>query len=157
MFKVIKTYCPFCDKEHDLEVVKKEEEVNVKGELIKYKEENYYCSSCDVEFCNGEMEGNNLLRAKDEYRKKHNLLTSDEIRNIREKYSLSQSDLALILGWGEVTITRYETKEIQNENYDKIIDENIGIKDNREYRIVEAAQSRRNLFYLFNIIYYLLS
>ena len=43
MFKVIKTYCPFCDKEHDLEVVQKEVEVNVKGELIKYKEENYYC------------------------------------------------------------------------------------------------------------------
>ena len=121
MFKVIKTYCPFCDKEHDLEVVQKEEEVNVKGELIKYKEENYYCSSCDAEFCNGEMEDNNLLKAKDEYRKKHNLLTSDEIRNIREKYCLSQSDLALILGWGEVTITRYETKEIQNENYDKIL------------------------------------
>ena len=40
---------------------------------------------------------------------------------------MSQSDLALILGWGEVTITRYETKEIQNEKYDAVLRK---IKDN---------------------------
>lgn len=115
------TYCPFCDKEHNVKIIEKKVEVNIKGELIKFIEKNYYCKEFDAEFCDGEMEDENLLNARDEYRKTHNLLTSKEIKNIREKYGLSQSDLALILGWGEVTVTRYETKEIQNEKYDELL------------------------------------
>lgn len=34
---------------------------------------------------------------------------------------MSQADLAILLGWGEVTITRYETKSIQDETYDQLI------------------------------------
>ena len=49
---------------------------------------------------------------------KKGLLTSDEIIAIRESYGLSQVDLARLLGWGEVTISRYETKAIQDESYD---------------------------------------
>ena len=119
--KMKKMYCPFCDKEHEIETVEKEAIVKIKGEEVKYIEQNYYCNLCDEKFCDGEMIDNNLLNAKDQYRKNHNLLTSNEIKSIREKYDLSQSALALILGWGEITITRYETKEIQNENYDVIL------------------------------------
>lgn len=48
------------------------------------------------------------------------LLTSDEIVAIRESYGLSQVDLAKLLGWGEATISRYESKAIQDEAYRKI-------------------------------------
>lgn len=119
--KMKKMYCPFCDKEHEVKILANETITKIKGEEVKFIEQNYYCEICDVEFSDGEMFDNNLLRARDQYRKQHNLLTSNEIKSIREKYGLSQSTLALILGWGEVTITRYETKEIQNENYDAIL------------------------------------
>ena len=48
------------------------------------------------------------------------LLTSDEIVAIRESHGLSQADLAKLLGWGEATISRYESKAIQDEAYLKI-------------------------------------
>ena len=117
----MKVYCPYCDKDHEVVITEEKTECIVKGEKISYLEKNYYCDVCNVEFCNGELEDINLLSARDAYRKEHNLLTSNEIKSIREKYKLSQSDLALILGFGEVTITRYETKEIQNKNYDDIL------------------------------------
>ena len=114
-------YCPFCEEVHDLIVKEKNEDVIFKDENISYNKKEYYCQRHNKKFINSELEDSNQLQIKDIYRKRHNLLTSSEIKQIRDKYSLSQSDLALILGWGEVTITRYETKEIQNEKYDNIL------------------------------------
>ncbi|MCR5033004.1 MAG: DUF4065 domain-containing protein [Lachnospiraceae bacterium] len=67
------------------------------------------------------MENENLLNARNAYRMKHGLLTSDEIVAIRESYGLSQVDLARLLGWGEATISRYESKAIQDEAYDNML------------------------------------
>lgn len=120
-------YCPYCEKIHDLEIIEVLDRIEIKGEMIEYNKKQYYCSLKKEAFIPQDLEDLNQLTAKDIYREKHNLLTSEQIKRIREKYSLSQSDLALILGWGEVTITRYETKEIQNEKYDNVlrkIDEN---------------------------------
>ncbi len=120
-------YCEYCKKIHELDIVEKSDTIEIKGEEIIYLKKEYFCNYCKKTYITPELEELNQLIAKDEYRKKHHLLTSNEIKKIREKYSLSQSDLALILGWGEITITRYETKEIQNEKYDNIlrkIDEN---------------------------------
>ena len=74
------------------------------------------------EFATGKMENNNLLNARNAYRKSHGLLTSDQIVAIREMYGLSQVDLARLLGWGEATISRYESKAIQDEAYDNILE-----------------------------------
>ncbi|MDA8226674.1 MAG: DUF4065 domain-containing protein [Desulfitobacterium hafniense] len=63
----------------------------------------------------------NLLRARDAYRQKKGLLTSNEIVNIRIYYGLTQSDFSALLGWGDVTVTRYESKTIQDETYDNIM------------------------------------
>lgn len=119
--KMIKLYCPFCDKEHDIEIMETHSECLIKNEKVNYIEKYYYCKECDEEFADGELIDQNLQNARDQYRIKHQLLTSFEIKEIRNKYKLSQADLSLILGWGEITITRYETKEIQNENYDTVL------------------------------------
>lgn len=49
-----------------------------------------------------------LRTARDLYRQKHGLLTSSNIARLRGRYGLSQRALARLLGWGEVTIQRYE-------------------------------------------------
>ena len=67
------------------------------------------------------MANKNLLNARNAYRIKMGLLTSDEIIAIRENYGLSQVDLAKLLGWGEATISRYESKAIQDEAYDTML------------------------------------
>lgn len=54
---------------------------------------------------------------------KKDLLTSKEIKDIRKKYDLTQSELAYLLNLGEVTITRYETKQIQDASVDNMLRE----------------------------------
>lgn len=58
---------------------------------------------------------------KNAYRNKVGLLTGDEIASIRKKYGISQSDLAIVLGCGEKTITRYEGYQVQDAVHDALI------------------------------------
>ena len=81
----------------------------------------------------------NLQSARNAYRKKHGLLTSYEIAEIRGLYGMSQADLAVLLGWGEVTITRYETKSIQDETYDQLIRM---VKDDPYYALERLKKQR---------------
>jgi len=43
------------------------------------------------------------------YRKKHGLLSADEIRAIRERFGLTQADLARLLRLGANTVSRWES------------------------------------------------
>ena len=115
--------CPLCDKIHEIEERTRIAKTIIKGEEVNYEETYYFCLNSDEdenEFVTGKMENENLLNARNAYRRAHKLLTSDEIVAIRESYGLSQVDLAKLLGWGEATISRYESKAIQDDAYDNI-------------------------------------
>jgi putative zinc finger/helix-turn-helix YgiT family protein len=47
-------------------------------------------------------------RALDLYRKKYGLLTAEEIRSLRERFGLTQSELARLLRLGQNTLSRWE-------------------------------------------------
>ena len=116
--------CPICDKTHEVEERKRTTTITIKGEEVSYEERFYFCTNADEdenEFETGAMTNENLLNARNAYRVKMGLLTSDEIIAIRESYGLSQVDLARLLGWGEATISRYESKAIQDEAYDTML------------------------------------
>ena len=116
--------CPLCDKTHEVEERKRFATIILKGDKVTYEERVYFCANSDDEeneFETGSMTNENLLSARNAYRVKHGLLTSDEIVAIRESYGLSQVDLARLLGWGEATISRYESKAIQDEAYDTML------------------------------------
>ncbi len=137
-------YCPICDKCHDFILVERERTVSVKNENINCTQKFYVCCETgeEIEFESGKLLNENLALARNAYRKKHNLLTSDEIRKIREKYNFTQSELALVLDWGEVTITRYETKQIQDEAHDTLL----RLIDSDPKVIFDRLKSHRNMF-----------
>lgn len=117
--------CPLCNKTHFIEKRKRESLMVVKNEEVTYEEVYFFCPDSteyeEDEFVSAELMDQNLQSARNAYRKVHGLLTSYEIAEIRALYGMSQADLAILLGWGEVTITRYETKSIQDETYDQLI------------------------------------
>lgn len=124
LIKKIHMNCPLCDKTHEVEERKRFATITLKGDKVTYEERFYFCANADDEeneFETGSMTNENLLNARNVYRVKHGLLTSDEIVAIRENYGLSQVDLARLLGWGEATISRYESKAIQDEAYDTML------------------------------------
>lgn len=124
LLKKILMDCPLCDRVHEVEERLRTASMVIKAEEVDYEEHFYFCGNADEEeneFETGAMTNANLLNARNAYRRKMGLLTSDEIIEIRESYSLSQVDLSRLLGWGEATIARYESKAIQDEAYDTML------------------------------------
>lgn len=124
LIRMVNMECPLCGKTHELELRRRKTETMIKGREVSYEESYYLCELVEDdenEFVNAKLNKKNLLNARNEYRKQMGLLTSDEIVKIREQYGLSQADFSLLLDWGEVTISRYESKAIQDEAYDNVL------------------------------------
>ena len=124
MVKASVKNCPICGEQHNLEVRTKKNRITIRGTEVEYDEKYYKCTKYDdeeSEFCDGKQNDENLLNARNAYRKKVGMLTSDEIIDIRKEYGLSQVELARLMGVGDVTIARYETKAIQEPIYDNIL------------------------------------
>jgi putative zinc finger/helix-turn-helix YgiT family protein len=61
-------------------------------------------------------------RAQDTYRSRYDLLSSDEIRSIRERHRLTQAQLARLLRLGGNTISRWESgRNVQTAAMDVLL------------------------------------
>ena len=94
---------------------------NVKGKIIEFDEYYKIDPETGEEVFDRNIEIENDTRLYDIYKKQMNLLTSEEIKNIRKKYDMNQKEFALSIGVGEITIHRFENGSIQTESVDSII------------------------------------
>lgn len=113
--------CPYCMKVHEIDTVKIMDSTTFKGEPIEYLATYEHCSITNEYYQTEEQMDQSFVEMKDAYRKKIGRLTTEEICKIRQKYSISQTDLAILLGWGEKTIARYEGQQVQDAAHDSIL------------------------------------
>ena len=97
------------------------EKCEYKDLIFDVELEYYYDDIINEYYVDVSLGNENLKRIRNEYRRLKKLLTDNEIKEIREQYNLSQRDFSIILGFGEVTITRYESKTVQEKSHDEII------------------------------------
>ena len=108
-------------EQHEVNIVEVEEKGTFKGEMVPFNAVYEYCVNSDEFSETEEMMRRNSLAQKDSYRKVFRLLTSDEIKAIREKFGMGQKEFAEVLGWGAVTVARYETQQVQDRAHDDIL------------------------------------
>jgi putative zinc finger/helix-turn-helix YgiT family protein len=120
-YYMMNKYCSTCEMNHTYTQKKVKQSFNVKGEQIEAEVVLLICDSCKQEMYDRDIEISNDIAIFDQYKIKLNLLTSYQIKAIREKYGLSQSAFATLLGFGEKTITRYETGSIQDQTHDLLM------------------------------------
>jgi len=113
--------CLSCMEEHEVDVVELNESNIFKGEQVDFEAVYEYCPNTEEYTETEDMIKTNSLSFKDAYRRKLNLLTSHEIKAIRDKYGVSQKDFSQILDWGLATITRYENNQVQDRAHDDIL------------------------------------
>jgi len=142
----MRAICDYCGKEVDVLLYQAKDTYKVKGEDITIDVTICKCSCCGEDIWVSDVDNNNLRTAYNEYRKKHQLLTPDQIKGIREKYGLSQVSFAKLLGFGEKTIARYENGSIQDEAHNNLmmlVDEPQNLKklyDRKKYCIPMMEQ-----------------
>lgn len=114
-------WCLRCDAINEYELTTEIRKVTVKGVPVEFEAIKAYCPHCGDPLFVYEAERINQIRCFDEYKKKKGLLTSEEIIEIRNKYGLSQTDLAKAIMVGKKNIARYEIGKIQDKSIDLLI------------------------------------
>ena len=116
-----KGYCDPCNDYVSYEIKEEKRSVTVKGITFEAVELIPYCKNCGEELWINEVERINDISIYDKYREIVGLLTSKQIKEIRQKRNMSQRELAAFLSIGEKDITRYENGSVQSKAIDNMI------------------------------------
>ncbi len=122
----MKVYCPYCRKEVNYRIETREVK-EFKGIEINCLENVAICKECNNDLYVNDLEKENNKRIYEAYRGKTDIIKPQNIIDLREKYSLSQRELTAILGFGKMTINRYERGGIPTKSqsdYIKLLIEN---------------------------------
>lgn len=115
------SFCELCGKLVQYDIIERTETSEVRDEKITMSLQVGICKECGNEIFVDEIEDSNLEKLYSEYRRRKGLLQPCEIKAIREKYGLTQSQFAKLLCVGEKTITRYENGSIQDASINTLI------------------------------------
>ncbi len=137
----IKKQCGACLQEHEVQTISLEETTTFKHVEVSFSSVYEYCENTDILSEDEALLRTNDLSMKNAYRTKMGLLKADEITGIRGKYSISQKELSELLGWGQATIGRYESHQVQDKAHDKLL----RIIDEDPQKYLELLEAGRNL------------
>jgi putative zinc finger/helix-turn-helix YgiT family protein len=119
----MKRFCPACGKESEWEVFMRPEIFDVRGENIPVEVEVLRCPECHEEFEDLKSKNDPYKSAYVIYRSRKGLLQPEALLSFRKKYNLTQKELGQVLGFGEVTLSRYENGALQDEAHDRLLRE----------------------------------
>ena len=107
-----KGFCEECNSLVEYEIREIDEIIEIKGKEYKYKRLLGYCKNCGEEISSNEINDENLERIDKVYRNEENIITTEEINSILNKYKIGKKPLAKLLGSGEITLIRYLNADI---------------------------------------------
>lgn len=118
---VLRGFCEHCNKERVLQTEVCMKDYLIKGEVYTVQVAVAICPHCLTVVPYEKLDRFQRHAACNAYRRAHGLLTGSQIAGIRTLYGLSQRAMARILGWGRITIHRYEQGGIQNRAHDTVM------------------------------------
>jgi putative zinc finger/helix-turn-helix YgiT family protein len=117
----MKNICPICEKESEIEKVSMKEIITVRGEKVTVPVDLYKCHACGESFEDPKAEYGPVELAYREYRRGRGYLQPEEIRAFRSRLGLTQSEWGKLLGFGDVSISRWENGALQDDAHDKAL------------------------------------
>ncbi|MEB8942999.1 type II toxin-antitoxin system antitoxin SocA domain-containing protein [Bacillus cereus] len=93
----------------------------IRGKQYHYVGKEANCEECKSEIFVPNIHDYNLEQLDHAYRQQEQLVTISEIKEVLEKYKIGKRPLSLLLGWGEVTLTRYVNGDIPTKQYSDIL------------------------------------
>ena len=100
-------YCPICQEKREFVVVKNKVNCDENDVCFDFEESIAKCGVCGEELFVEEINEKNQEEYEKAYRKASSIITNEEINEIINKYRITKRNLSLVLGLGELTITRY--------------------------------------------------
>lgn len=113
--------CSICRKRVSYHIFKRPAETIIKDIEIKYEEYYGICDACQSEIYVPGLDDMNEDMIEEEFRRKKGLITISDIKKILEKYNIEKRPLSKLLGFGELTITRYIDGQLPSAKYSNIL------------------------------------
>ncbi len=132
-----KAFCPKCNRKVEYTTRKNVIE-EYKGIKVNVQENIAVCSECGEDIFVSELESDNLRRLYDKYRELTGIISPEEIVKFREKYNISQRELVAILGWGKMTVNRYERGGLPSQSHSDILKTIISNEEVFKEKVEEA-------------------
>ena len=139
----MRVYCPYCKKEVEYRIEKRDLK-EFRGIEANTFENVAICNECNQDLYVNKIEDENNERIYKIYREKANIIKAEDIIKLREKYDISQRELTSILGFGKMTINRYERGGLPTKSqsdYIKLLIEN----DDKFIEKVKEAYEKNNI------------
>src|SRR5690606_18232950 len=87
----------------------------------EYTGKKAVCTECGSEVYVADIEDENLRALYDTYRQKNGIISLEKILEIPQKYNIGKRPLSLLLGWGEMTFSRYCEGDMPTKQYSDIL------------------------------------
>ena len=101
-----KQFCTHCMDDRECDYKERNKKLKIDKIEIEYLEKYYVCKTCGEELY-GDLFDYNVREGNKKLREQTGLIQVSEIQAIIDKYSIGKKPLSLVLGLGEITITRY--------------------------------------------------
>jgi len=116
----------FCEDCHEMVAYSTKNvtmEKEIKGKKVEFESKEAFCPICNGSLFVASLRDYNLKQMDIAFRSAKNLINGDEIQMILDNYNIGKRPLSVLLGWGEVTITRYLDGAIPTKQYsEKLFD-----------------------------------
>lgn len=132
--------CSKCRKRVSYHIFKRPAKAIIKDYEVEYEEFYGVCDECKEELFVPGLDDRNEEEIENKYRKAKDLITVSEVKQILEKYNIDKRPLSKLLGFGELTITRYIDGQLPSKKYSDILKE-ILLNEQAMKKIVEENQS----------------
>ncbi len=116
-----RTFCEECRDDVEFTVASVPMTGTVKGKEYHYTGTETRCVNCGSLVFVPEISDANLRSLYDVFREENGIVPLDVICSIPEKYDIGKRPLSLLLGWGELTFSRYCDGDIPTRQYSDIL------------------------------------
>jgi len=115
------TFCEECRNDVAYTITEVKLENKLKEETYEYMGKKAQCTECESEVYVPEVEDYNLKALYDAYRQRHEIISLERILAIPKKYGIGKRPLSLLLGWGEITFSRYCEGDMPSKQYSDML------------------------------------
>jgi len=114
-------FCTECRKQTQYNLEKRIIKQYIKEKEYEFEITVAVCTTCGEEMSIPGLLDNSIREIDEQYRKKENLVSVNDIEKFMSIYNIGKAPLSLVLGFGEITITRYLMGQIPSKEYSDII------------------------------------
>ena len=116
-----KTFCEECRNDVEYTTASVPMTGTIKGKEYHYTGTEARCADCGSLVFVPEISDDNLRSLYNVFREENGIVSLDVICAIPEKYDIGKRPLSLLLGWGELTFSRYCDGDIPTRQYSDIL------------------------------------